>query len=54
MVKVIDTPGFLDTTGSDFKTLEAIMTLLEEIKDKGFHLALFCFQATNMRCDKGI
>jgi GTP1/Obg family GTP-binding protein len=44
--KVIDTPGFMDSSGTDNNTLEAILDMLENIKDKGFHIGLFCFSAT--------
>ena len=54
LIKVIDTPGFMDSSGSDGDTLVGIMALLEQIKEEGFHLGLFCFPATQNRCDKGI
>jgi len=54
MAKIIDTPGFMDSSGTDNNTLEAIMSMLDSIKDNGFHIGLFCFSATETRCDGGI
>lgn len=54
IVKVIDTPGFMDSVGSDDGTIAAIMTILGEIQDKGFCIGLFCFAATETRCDRSV
>jgi len=36
----------MDSTGDDGGTLEAIYEMLTNIGDKGFHVGLFCFAAT--------
>lgn len=41
----------MDSSGNDYDTLNGIITILEEIKEEGFHLGLFCFPATELRCD---
>lgn len=41
----------MDSSGSDYDTLTGIITILDEIREEGFHLGLFCFPATETRCD---
>jgi predicted GTPase len=53
-VKIIDTPGFMDSTGQDNNTVDAIMEMLETVSEEGIHLGIFCFAATETRCDGGI
>lgn len=54
-IKVVDTPGFMDTSGTDQNVVMSIMELLlEELSDNGITYILFCYSATDMRLDGSI
>lgn len=52
-VKIVDTPGFMDSCGDDRKTINAIYKMLTQIKDDGVHIGLYVYSATGIRCDGG-
>lgn len=53
-LKVIDTPGFMDSSGNDKNTIERIMSMLENLRDDGFHIGLLCISATDDTIDSGV
>lgn len=53
-VKVIDTPGFMDSSGSDATIVYMIMDLLLELSEDGMTYILFCYSANELRLDGGI
>ncbi|KAM3127582.1 hypothetical protein pb186bvf_020287 [Paramecium bursaria] len=53
-IQICDTPGFMDSSGSDCGTIETIFDLLDSIQDNGIQIILFCLSATEVKCDKSV
>lgn len=41
-------------SGADNNTLEAILEILSQIRDQGFHMGLFCYSAIETLFEDGI
>lgn len=52
-LEVIDTPGFLDSSGSDLEVIGEIYDFLMNYREDGFSICVIPFSALEMRFDGG-